>query len=268
MDDINNRIYIMKIASGSMSGQELLLTIDKHLIVIDPTVRFRTKIDDNGYITYYIPSHSAYCKLTIIENDNDSLTDNNLKNESTLDLQVNDGVNTTLIPIIFQEIMLADLFPIAFKAVDMPWELNVQKLNYEKKFNIKNKLICLITKRKLIFIITLIIIFIFLGVKIKYQNSQPNKIEAIRYILNNKYSPIITLDNNEDLLVLIKSKQEADWIKQNLYKSGFNEKYIIRELNDLEEEIETELSLYMDNIIKVDLSNPYKPVIKAIMNGS
>ncbi|MEX6315717.1 hypothetical protein AB6G19_20725 [Providencia manganoxydans] len=151
MKSTTSRICIMKIASGSMNGQELMLTADEHMIVIDPNVEYRAEVDEKGFTTYYIPSNSNHYELAIQSNNIDGSNDSN----ATFSLYINDGIKSFKTPIVYQELMLTDSFPIVFKQLDTPWELTLTDSKTTDIFiekEQKNKLINTTSKWNFIFL--------------------------------------------------------------------------------------------------------------------
>ncbi|MFB9998233.1 PrgH/EprH family type III secretion apparatus protein [Providencia rustigianii] len=121
MIDTNSRNYIMKIISGPMNGQELMISIDKNLIIIDSNISYHTDVDENGLTTYYIPSDGERCEFSI---------DSDPAQQDTLFIRFSQGRNNYILPVVFQEVLLADSFPIAVKPLNDRWNsLISQALN-------------------------------------------------------------------------------------------------------------------------------------------
>ncbi|MEY0232895.1 PrgH/EprH family type III secretion apparatus protein [Providencia manganoxydans] len=267
MKSTTSRTYIMKIASGPMDGQELMLTTDKHLIVIDPNVLYRTEVDENDFTTYYIPSTENHYELAIkIDND----TKENESQQSTVNLHLNDGITSSKTPLICQELMLTDIFPIAFKELDTPWQLAINDSeipNIVIEEERKNKSIQSTSKRNFIFL-SLFIVFLFALVcivKVYSTNNIVKKINTAESILQGSNYPItVTLNDKNETLILVQTQREADWSIQRLHKDKYNEKYTIKRIDILEKEIENKLADYIPSILKVDLSNPCHPIIRKI----
>lgn len=259
----------MKIASGPMNGQELMLTVDKHLIVIDPNVQYRTEVDDNGFTTYYIPSDKNHYELSVntqIEPD----IKNDESDDSTLILSINDGVKSITIPVVYQELMLADSFPIAFKILNTPWEISIfEPIMADIRIDDrKTKLSPAIKSKQKFIFLGLFVIALFSIVLIAQIYSSSNlskKINTVENILQGSNYPIIvTLDNKNETLILVQTQREADWSIQRFYKEKYNEKYTIKRIDILEKEIETKIADYIPSVLKVDLSNPCQPIVRKI----
>ncbi|WP_272667633.1 MULTISPECIES: PrgH/EprH family type III secretion apparatus protein [unclassified Providencia] len=267
MTDTNSRACIMKIASGPMSGHELVLTADAHLIVIDPNIQYRAEVDDNGFTTYYIPSAAEHYELAVVTEQDPTNSSDNIQ-EKIFSLNINDGIKSFTIPIVYQELMLADIFPIAFKALDMPWKLtDIEESIPHSAFcdDKKNNLTSLTEKRKTIFICTFLLFISFVGIYLYPTNNSEKKINMLENILQDSHYPIIaTRDGQGDALILVQTQRDADWSVQRLNKENYADKYHIKKINDLESEIENHIYDYIPNLLKVDLSNPCQPVIRII----
>ncbi|NHX34363.1 type III secretion system protein PrgH, partial [Escherichia coli] len=83
---------------------ELMVNADNKLIIIDNGLDYKTDINDDGFTTYSIPSDGTACEFSIIPASQHS--------ESGLALRLNDNGLSTEIPIVLQQLLLADIFPI------------------------------------------------------------------------------------------------------------------------------------------------------------
>lgn len=266
MKSTTSRTCIMKIASGPMNGQELMLTADEHMIVIDPNIEYRAEVDEKGFTTYYIPSNSNHYELAIQTNDIDGSNDSN----ATFSLYINDGIKSFKTPIVYQELMLTDSFPIVFKQLDTPWELTLidsktADIFIEKEQ--KNKLINTTSKWNFIFLALFVFLLFFMiyAMKVYSTNTTVKKINTIESILQGSHHPIVvTLNKKGEALILVQTQREVDWGIQRLYKEKYQEKYTIKRIDILEKEIENKLLDYIPSILKIDLSNPCQPVIRKI----
>ncbi|MCK1144145.1 hypothetical protein MXZ96_12360, partial [Providencia stuartii] len=208
MTDTNSRACIMKIASGPMNGHELVLTANTHLIVIAPNIQYKAEVDDSGFTTYYIPSTTEQCELAVVTEQEPTNSSDNIQGK-IFSLNINDGVKPFTIPIVYQELMLADIFPIAFKALDMPWELTDIETNISHSAfcdEKKNNLTSLTEKRKTIFICTFLLFISFVGIYLYPTNNPEKKINMLESILQDSHYPIIaTRDGQGDALILVQT---------------------------------------------------------------
>lgn len=257
----------MKIASGPLNGQELMLTADEHLIVIDPNVEYRAEVDENGFTTYYIPSTENHYELAIKMDDDTKETESQ---QGAVNLHINDGITSSKVPLIYQELMLTDIFPVVFKQLDTPWQLAIDGTevpNIVIDEERKNALTQSTSKRNFIFL-SLFILFVFIivyAIKIYSANNIIKKINTAENILQGSNYPItVTLNSKNETLILVQTQREADWSIQRLHKEKYNEKYTIKRIDTLEKEIENKLTDYIPSILKVDLSNPCHPIVRKI----
>ncbi|EOG1934131.1 PrgH/EprH family type III secretion apparatus protein [Providencia stuartii] len=267
MKDTNSRACIMKIASGPMNGHELMLTADAHLIVIDPNVEYHTEVDNDGLMTYYIPSESIHYELAITTEDgsNDHIND---ADEPIFYLHINDGMKSKSIPIPFQELILADTFPIAIKPIDAPWNLSTREpalpeicIENDSQPMLESKL----TKKNFIFfgLFVLTIFSIILVIQYYSGNNSLKKINTVENILQGSHYPIIvTLNQQGETLILVRTQRDVDWSIQRLRKEHYSEKYQITKIAQLESEIENKISENVPSLLKIDLSNPCHPIVR------
>ncbi|MDV5227709.1 PrgH/EprH family type III secretion apparatus protein [Providencia rettgeri] len=267
MKSTTSRTCIMKIASGPMNGQELMLTADEHLIVIDPNVQYRTEVDENGVTIYYIPGTSNHYELAIKTHDD---IINNEEQQAVMSLYINDGIKSFNTPLIYQELMLTDTFPVAFKQLDVPWQLAIPEAEIPDIFvdeGRKNKLSQKKSRRNFIVLASfiLLIFIIICAVKAFSTNQIEKRINTAENILQGSNYPIIvTLNNQGETLILVQTQREADWSIQRLHKEKYNEKYSIKRIDILEKEIESRISEYIPSILKIDLSNPCYPTVRKV----
>ncbi len=97
MSNTNSRTCIIKIASGPMTGQELMINTDNNLIIIGDGLDYKTDINDDGFTTYQIPSDGIACEFSIVTA--------NQYTESGLAIQLNDSGLSTEIPIVLQQLL-------------------------------------------------------------------------------------------------------------------------------------------------------------------
>ncbi|HHR6080792.1 TPA: PrgH/EprH family type III secretion apparatus protein [Providencia alcalifaciens] len=256
----------MKIISGSMNSQELMINIDKNLIVVGQYAKYKTEIDENGFTTYYIPSEHIQCEFSIISHGEHS-------NNFAINLK-QDG-KTRHLTATLQEILLVDVFPIAIKPLNTEWnylEKNPQSQSIQVNANTDLNSTAIKQKSKFnkkwffVFLLLFVVVFVLF---VEFQNSPKNntekQIKNIDNILKGSYYPIIYTQNKKgEILVLVKSQRDEDWSRQVLLKSKYQEKYIIRKTNTLEKEIEDKLIDSVPNLLKVDISNPCQPIIRLV----
>lgn len=259
---------IMKIISGSMNSQELMINIDKNIIIVGQHTKYKTEIDENGFTTYYIPSEHTQCEFSIVSND-----------ESNNNLAINlkqDGKSRHL-TVTLQEILLIDTFPIAIKPLNTEWNyskkhqrpLPSQSLPFSKQSPIAIKQKPTFNKKYFfVFLLLFAVIFIlFVGFQNNPKNNAEKQIKNIDNILKGSYYPITYTQNKKgEVLILVKSQRDEDWSRQVLLKSDYQAKYTIKNINSLEQEIEDKLIDTIPNLLKVDISNPCHPIIRVVKN--
>ncbi|CAG9407002.1 Protein PrgH [Providencia alcalifaciens] len=259
---------IMKIISGSMKSQELMINIDKNLIIVGQHTKYKTEIDENGFTTYYIPSEHIQCEFSIVSHDESS---NNL----TINLK-QDGKSRHLTATL-QEILLIDTFPIAIKLLNTEWnypEKDQKPLPSQSQSFTEQSPTAIKQKSKLnnkwyfVFLLLFAVIFIlFVEFQINPKNNTEKQIKNIDNILKGSYYPIVYTQNKKgEMLILVKSQRDEDWSRQVLLKSDYQEKYTIKKINSLEKEIEGKLIDTIPNLLKVDISNPCQPIIRVVKN--
>lgn len=276
MSDTNSRTCIVKIASGPMTGQELMVNTDSNLIIIDNGLDYKTDINDDGFTTYSIPSDGTACEFSIITASQHS--------ESGLAIQLNDNGLSTEIPIVFQQLLLADIFPIVIKMQDTEWQspqipetlqtseaenpLPIVKTKVKKPAKQKSSLFN--KQTMLVFFLTLFSIFVVYTI-FQYipAQSTEKKVKALEQILQGSQYPIIvTQGTSNESLILVKTQRDSDWSMQRLVKAKYNEKFSIKIVNKLEQEIENKLIEIVPDTLKVELTNPCNPIIVTIDNNN
>ncbi len=268
MIETKHHTCIMKIISGSMNSQELMINIDKNLIIVGQQTKYKTEIDENGFTTYYIPSEHTQCEFSIVSHD-----------ESSNSLAINfqqDGKSRHF-TVTLQEILLIDTFPIAIKLLNTEWnhpERATKPLPSQSLSPTEHNSIAIKQKPKFnqkwlfAFLLLFVVVFILF---VEFQNNPKNntekQIKNIDNILKGSSSSIIyTQNKNGEILILVKSQRDEDWSRQILLKSDYQEKYTIRKINTLEKEIEDKLIDTVPNLLKVDIRNPCQPVIRVVKN--
>ncbi|ENU1226657.1 MULTISPECIES: PrgH/EprH family type III secretion apparatus protein [Providencia] len=279
MSDTNSRICIIKIASGPMAGQELMVNADNNLIIIGDGLDYKTDINNDGVTTYQIPSNGITCEFSIITASQYT--------ESGIAIRLNNNGLSTEIPIIFQQLLLADIFPIAIKMQDTDWQSpqplenalmsEVEGSLPATKTTTRNKVRKSATEKSplfnkqtmLLFFFTLFAIFIFYVI-FQYipDQSAEKKVKTLEHILQGSHYPITVTQNvSNESVILVKTQRDADWSMQRLVKAKYNEKFSIRIINKLEKEIENKIIEVFPDTLKLDISNPCNPTITIIANN-
>lgn len=255
-----------------MTGQELMVNTDNNLIIIGNGLDYKTDINDDGFTTYQIPSNGIACEFSIVTASQST--------ESGLAIRLNDSGLSTEIPIVLQQLLLADIFPIAIKMQDTDWQsaqtfedaLSSEMENPLPAFKAKIKKS---TKEKpsifnkqtmLVFFFTLFSIFItYVTFQYIPEQSAEKKVKTLERILQGNHDPItVTQSANDESLILVKTQRDADWSMQRLVKAKYNEKFSIKIINKLENEIENKIIDVFPDTLKIELSNPCNPKITAI----
>ncbi|MBO1929718.1 hypothetical protein J4731_20975 [Providencia rettgeri] len=84
-------------------------------------------------------------------------------------------------------------------------------------------------------------------------------------MLQGNHDPItVTQSANDESLILVKTQRDADWSMQRLIKAKYNEKFSIKIINKIENEIANKIIDVFPNTLKIELSNPCNPKITAI----
>lgn len=259
MTDIHNRTYIMKLATGEMCDQEIIINLDANLIIIGEENSYKADISDEGFTTYSIPSNQDPFTFSVISYEGQIAIDLHTKNHSEI------------IPINLQQIVLKELFPISIKHIDTPWEepiitediigraIKAEKPNSRfKKSPYDYKVILGIS----------LFIFVFISfIYLQYNSEATNDIrnKSIENIISGNHHPvIITEGNKNDILILVKSQRDFDWSMQHLLKSKYRNNFSIKKTDEIEREIERKLSETMPNLLKVEITNPCNPVVKLL----
>ncbi|CAK7077375.1 PrgH/EprH family type III secretion apparatus protein [Providencia sp.] len=262
MTDINNRTYIMRIASGEMCDQEIIINLDANLIIIGEDNDYKTNISDEGFTSYSIPSHQEAFTFSIISYEDQIAIDLHTKNQSKI------------IPINLHETVLKELFPFAIKRIDTPWELplmeetipdstiKTEKMRHKfKKSPYASKIIIGIS----------IITLAFIGFMSIPYNSETTKTivekkrHAIEELINGNHYPVVVTEGKKDeILVLVKTQRDLDWSMQRLLKSKYRNQFKINKISYVEYEIENKLAEFIPNLLKINIDNPCNPTIKLL----
>ncbi|HHE6471044.1 TPA: PrgH/EprH family type III secretion apparatus protein [Providencia rettgeri] len=276
MSNANSYTCIIKIASGPMAGQELMVNTDNNLIIIDNGLDYKTDISDDGFTTYSIPSDGIACEFSIITDSHHS--------GSGIAIRLNNNGLSTEIPVVLQQLLLADIFPIAIKMQDTDWQspqvpedqltmaMEIPSPVTQPAVKKTNKPTPSLFNKQtmLVFFFTLFSIFIaYVTFQYIPEQSAEKKVKALEHILQGNHYPIIVTQRvNNESLILTKTQRDADWSMQRLVKEKYNEKFSIKIMSKLESEIENKLIEIIPELLKVDLSNPCNPIIKTIASDN
>lgn len=259
MTDMNNRTYIMKIASGEMCNQEIIITLNANLIIIGEENNYRTNISDEGFTIYSIPSYQKPFTFSIISYEDQIAIDLHTQGQSKI------------IPINLNETVLEDLFPFAIKHIDTPWTISPMAepfsaiaIKTEKqgdKFKKSPYHPKILTGISLIVIVFISILFI-------PYNSEITKSKKIQFIENiisgNQHPVVITEGSKNEVLILVETQRDFDWSMQRLLKSKYHSNFKINKIHSLEVEIENKISEITPDLLKVDINNPCNPTVKLL----
>ncbi|MGK4443735.1 hypothetical protein ACSMDF_10235 [Yersinia enterocolitica] len=100
MKDTANSVCVMKIASGPLSSNELMLKVDNHRIIIGPEQQYRTETNDDGFTTYFLPSEQGNYEIAIISDDREETSE--IASTEGLYLTLSGDCPETKQPITFQ----------------------------------------------------------------------------------------------------------------------------------------------------------------------
>lgn len=259
MTDMNNRTYIMKIASGEMCDQEIIITLDSNLIIIGEENSYRTNISDEGFTVYSIPSHQESFTFSIIS----------YEGQIAIDLHTQD--QSKIIPINLHEIVLEDLFPFALKYIDTPWAISpieepssdivIKAEKRDDKFK-KSPYHPKIMAGLTLIVITFISLLFF---PYNSEMEKDKKIQSIENVISgNHYPAIITERSKNEALILVETQRDFDWSMQRLLKSKYRNNFKISKIHNLEAEIENKISDVIPNLLKVNINNPCNPIVKLL----
>ncbi|CNH96170.1 type III secretion system needle complex protein PrgH [Yersinia aldovae] len=270
MRDTDNRVLIMRIASGPLSGNELMLKAGSHRIVIGPEQNYSTETDSNGFTTYYLPGEQGNYELAIVCND-DVISEQETESVDPWYLTLNGDCPDIKQPVIFQEVMLAEHFPVVIKMLNTPWNseeslpLNVQTTDVENA--VSDICTSQSAERKFnpIYVtgIMLAVLATFIGWQVLNYNSEARQVKTLETLLQGSSSPLtVTTGENGQSLVLVKTQRDLDWSTQRLLREHYQEPVTLKKITTLEEEIESQLSKQLPGLLKVDLTLPCQPVIR------
>lgn len=220
MSDTNSRICIIKIASGPMAGQELMVNADNNLIIIGDGLDYKTDINNDGVTTYQIPSNGITCEFSIITASQYT--------ESGIAIRLNNNGLSTEIPIIFQQLLLADIFPIAIKMQDTDWQSpqplenalmsEVEGSLPATKTTTRNKVRKSATEKPPLFNKQTMLLFLYFICNIYFtlffntsQIKVLRKSKTLEHILQGSHYPITVTQNvSNESVILVKTQRDAD----------------------------------------------------------
>jgi hypothetical protein len=270
MKDTANSVCVMKIASGPLSSNELMLKVDNHRIIIGPEQQYRTETNDDGFTTYFLPSEQGNYEIAIISDDREETSE--IASTEGLYLTLSGDCPETKQPITFQELMLAEHFPVVIKMLETPWNkqeissLTTQMIVEDETESVSRNLI---TQNKFhpafVAASVLVVLAAFIGWQVLTYNTEAKKVKTLETLLQGSTSPLtVTTSGNGQSLVLVKTQRDLDWSTQRLLKEHNQEPVIVKKISALEDEIENQLSGILPGLLKVDLSLPCKPVIRRL----
>lgn len=273
MEDTNNRVFIMKIASGPLSGSELMLKTGAHRVIISPAETYRTESNDDGFITYFLPGEEHYYELSLIAGDHDDTSPQEAAHEDALYLVLSGDCPQIKQPVVFQEIMLAEYFPVLIKMLDSPRKstekntllpVPVQGESDARSGNSASRRVVKLNPAYPLAIVLLALIA-FVGWQVVNYNSAAHKVKTLESMLQGSSSPLkVTTSDSGNNLVLVKTQRDLDWSTQRLLQERYQEPVKILKFSMLEQELEEQLSSSLPGLLKVDLSLPCKPIIRQL----
>ncbi len=270
MRDTEHRVLVMKIASGPLSGNELMLKVGSHRIIIASEQAYKTETDNDGFTTYYVPGEQGHYELTIVC-DHDTASVPETENIDQWYLVLSGDCPTIRQPIVFQEVMLTEHFPVVIRMLDTPWkdakDLSVSAPMTMLETAEKHVSAPLSARRKLnptyIAGITLALLAALISWQVLNNNNQARKVKTLETLLQGSSSPVaVTTGENGQSLVLVTTQRDLDWSTQRLLREHYQEPVTVKKIITLEKEIESQLSKQLPGLLKVDLSLPCQPVTR------
>lgn len=270
MKDTDNRVCIMKIASGPLSGNELMLKVGTHRIIIGPEQEYRTETNDQGLTTYFLPSDQGHYEMAITSDETAPAQDQ--ESAEVLSLTLSGDCPEMKQPVIFQELMLAEHFPVVIKMLNTPW--NTEEVlplpalaATEEKTERRVRTSTPRFKPHPAFLAGMVLVLLagLTGWQVLTYNSEARKVKTLETLLQGSSSPLtVTTSGNGQSLVLVKTQRDLDWSTQRLLREHYQEPVIVKKISTLESEIENQLSGILPGLLKVDLSLPCQPVIRRL----
>ncbi|HHL2560660.1 TPA: PrgH/EprH family type III secretion apparatus protein [Yersinia enterocolitica] len=270
MGDTDNRVLIMRIASGPLSGNELMLKAGNHRIVIGPEQSYATETDNDGFTTYYLPAEQGNYELALVCDD-DATSAPEAENIGQWYLTLSGDCPDIKQPVIFQEVMLAEQFPVVIKMLNTPWNSEESSALILQTADVESAVSDVRTsssaERKLnpVYVagIMLAVLTTVIGWKLVNYNSEARQVKTLETLLQGSSSPLtVTTTGNGQSLVLVRTQRDLDWSTQRLLREHYQEPVILKKITALEEEIETELGKKLPGLLKVDLTLPCQPVTR------
>ncbi|WP_259275194.1 PrgH/EprH family type III secretion apparatus protein [Yersinia canariae] len=270
MKDTENRVLIMKIASGPLSGNELMLKAGSHRIIIAAEQTYKTETDDDGFTTYYLPGEQGNYELAIVC-DNDTASAPETESIDQWYLTLSGDCPAIRQPIVFQEVMLTEHFPVVIKMLNTPWKgteslpAPAQMTKLETAKNHVSAPLSVRRKFNPIYIagITLAAIATLISWQVLDHNNQARKVKTLETLLQGSSSPLaVTTGENGQSLVLVTTQRDLDWSTQRLLREHYQEPVAVKKITTLEKEIESQLGKQLPGLLKVDLSLPCQPVTR------
>lgn len=269
MKDTDNRVCIMKIASGPLSGNELMLKVGTHRIIIGPEQEYRTETNDQGLTTYFLPSDQGHYEMAITSDETAPAQDQ--ESAEVLSLTLSGDCPEMKQPIIFQELMLAEHFPVVIKMLNTPWNteevlpLPPQVATMEKTERRDRTSSQFKPHPAFLAGMVLVLLAALTGWQVLTYNSEARKVKTLETLLQGSSSPLtVTTSGNGQSLVLVNTQRDLDWSTQRLLKEHYQEPVVVKKISTLESEIENQLSGIIPGLLKVDLSLPCQPVIRRL----
>ncbi|WP_253278016.1 PrgH/EprH family type III secretion apparatus protein [Yersinia enterocolitica] len=270
MRDTDNRVLIMRIASGPLSGNELMLKAGSHRIVIGPEQSYSTETDNDGFTTYYLPGEQGNYQLTIVCDD-DAISAPEAENIDKWYLTLSGDCPDIKQPVIFQEVMLAEHFPVVIKMLNTPWNseessslcapitmLETAESDTHAPLPTRRKFNPAYVGGMLLVVLTTVI-----GWQVLNYNSEARQVKTLETLLQGSSAPLtVTTDGKGQSLVLVRTQRDLDWSTQRLLREHYQKPVTLKKIAALEEEIETELDKQLPGLLKVDLTLPCQPVIR------
>lgn len=267
MTESGKNVFIVKITTGPLSGNELLLNADAHKIIIGIENDYRTQTNEDGFTTYWLPGEQAL-EIMVVSDVNEGVSpeDTGLWLKAT-------GDNLVLsVPVIWQELMLPEHFPVLLKKPEDAWHEHTLPSTPSAEASLEDSSINVPagTRRKEVYLagallLALVSTAIWQGIN---YNSSAQKIKTLGALLQGSSSPItVTTGEKGQSLILVKTQRDADWSTQRLRREQYPDPVIIKRVSTFEEEIEKQLSGQIPGLLKVDLTTPCQPLIRRLKSN-
>ncbi len=281
----NADFYIIKIASGRMTGTELLFKSKGCLIFANTETDYNVVTDEeNDLISYFFPIDTGNYKLTFFS----SYTNEANKSDAKLSVIFEDLDNEKDTPklttdVILQTVLFPDTFPILVKSIDDSWNYESfdelgQKDTMDSSLPQKNgSLIKRGTSKHLIiiFISMLTVGLILLTVMTNNHNSnvQVDKIitSNISKLLGESsihFTIILQAEGRGKDQVIVNSRRDADWVSQQLLTSNYAGLVDIILVSELEKELMSLITPFSSSVLNIDMSYPCSPIVKLLKSSN